>query len=117
LLVNRGFNRSTVPFSPFSLNLFTTAPNPRRYSFWIIFHAQLSGRPMRCGLLFPDPPALYFYFPFVGVVNKKKARFSQKSDANRLIVIAIFNISTYDEKRDLLLLLILQFAIPSRRQA
>jgi hypothetical protein len=59
---------------------------------------------------------LTIIFRFVGVV-KKNARFSQKPDANKLIIIAIFTISTYDEKRDLLLLLILQFAIPSRRQA
>jgi hypothetical protein len=60
------------------------------------------------------PPSDYFPFRRRG---EKNARFSQKSDANRLIIIAIFTISTYDEKRDLLLLLILQFAIPSRRQA
>jgi hypothetical protein len=60
------------------------------------------------------PPNDYFPFRRRG---KKNARFSQKSDANRLIITAIFTISTYDEKRDLLLLLILQFAIPSRRRA
>ena len=71
----------------------------------------------RCSLLFPDPPARDFYFPFRRRGESKNARCSQKSDANRLTIIAIFTISTYDEKIDLLLLLILEFAIPSRRQA